>query len=710
VALSAGALGLLWAELAWVAPIRASPGWDLERPVDALFVPDDAWEARDADWSARGRIERLTQQGRSETLDLAVRASISADALPAPASVYRMVGYLRAPLAFYNGEPTWTGSWQLRVKSARFVSPAEAARPPSMAQRARHRLMAGLHGAGKPATGAALLEGLLLGRTSALPEDWQRGLRRTGLMHLFAVSGLHVSLIAGVVWAVLAPLRAPARASAALLVATAYSLLVGLGPTVLRSLFMLGAVIAARLSRRAPSSLNALALSAGALTAMTPALVDDLSFQLTVAATAGVVGLGPWLAPRWGRGALAKALAISVGAQLATLPFTIPAFSQMPLLGAALNLVAVPWTGLCLIVGLVWAVVALIDPALGAALVPWFDPLARPFGWVAALPPYPLVSVPVALGAASATLLAIVLLGVASRPRSLLVVAPLVLALAVIARPRGFEATLLDVGQGDAILLRDGASALLIDGGGWPAGDFGGRVLLPALARLGVRSLEAAVVSHPDADHCAGLADLAAYIPIEQLWIAPGWREAPCLRRLTTGRLGSVRVLWRGDHFEWRGFSLEVLHPTPGERGAGNDRSLVLAAQAGGRSLLLTGDLPEDVETVLVRRRVLHPVSVLKVAHHGSRSSTSLPFLSSTAPRWALISAGRDNAYGHPSDLVLERLARRHAQVLRTDRNGRIRLRWHGGGPLRVEVSRAPVLGAARERVRLGPPRLVFDG
>ena len=382
----------------------------------------------------------------------------------------------------------------------------------------------------------------------------------------------------------------------------------------------------------------------------------------------------------------------------------------MPILGAALNLVAVPWTGFCLVAGLGWAVVALIDPALGAVLVPWFDALARPFGWLTALPPHALVSAPIALGAASAALLAVLLLAVAARPRWLVVLAPLVLAIAVIARPRGFEATLLDVGQGDAILLRDGAGAMLVDGGGWPAGDFGGRVLLPALARLGVRSLEAAMVSHPDTDHCAGLADLAAYIPIEQLWIAPGWGDAPCLRRLAGSRARSLRVLWRGDRVDWRGFSLDVLHPAPGARGAGNDRSLVLTAEAGGRSVLLTGDLPETMETILVRRRVLRPVSVLKVAHHGSRSSTSLPFLSSTTPRWALISAGRRNAYGHPSSLVLDRLARRGARVLRTDDNGRIRLRWHAGGPLRVEVSRAPVLGdPRRQRVRLGPPRLVFD-
>jgi competence protein ComEC len=390
-----------------------------------------------------------------------------------------------------------------------------------------------------------------------------------------------------------------------------------------------------------------------------------------------------------------------VGAQLATLPFTLPAFAQLPLLGAALNLVAVPWTGVCLVAGLVWAVVALIEPTLGAAIVPLFDLLASPFGWLTALPPHPLISAPIALSTPTAVALAIVLLAVAARPRWLLVLAPLVLVAAAATRSRGFEATLLDVGQGDAILLRDGSGSLLIDGGGWPVGDFGGRVLLPALARLGVRSLEAAVISHPDADHCAGVADLAAYVPIGQLWIAPGWSGAPCLRRLMRGPAREVRVLWSGDRVTWRGFTFDVLHPSPGTHGAGNDRSLVLAAAAGGRSLLFTGDLPAEVETSLVRRRVLERTSVLKIAHHGSRGSTSLPFLASAAPRWGLISAGRKNAYGHPSAVVLDRLARRHVQVLRTDRHGRIRLRWNAGGPLRVEVSRMPVLGEATQLVRL---------
>jgi competence protein ComEC len=473
---------------------------------------------------------------------------------------------------------------------------------------------------------------------------------------------------------------------------------------------MLAAMIAARLARRQPSSLNALALSAGGLVAASPALVDDLSFQLTVAATAGVVGLGPWLAVRWGHGAIATALAACAGAQLATLPFTVPAFSVLPLVGAALNLVAVPWTGLCLVLGLGWAVVALAEPAWGAMLVPWFDPLARPFGWLAALPAHPSVSAPLALGVPACAVLAAAVLVLAARPWRLVLLAPLLGLLLLPDRSHDLEVTLLDVGQGDAILLRDRGRAILVDGGGWPGGDFGGRVLLPALARLGVRSLDAAVLSHPDADHCAGVADLAAYVPIDELWIAPGWGGAPCLRRLLAGRARRARLLWRGDRVAWRRWSFAVLHPPPGEHGAGNDRSLVIEARAGGRSLLLTGDIPEAVETALVRRRVLEPVDLLKVAHHGSRSSTSLPFLASITPRWALISAGRSNAYGHPADAVLHRLGRRRTEVLRTDHHGRVRLRWRPGGPLRVEVSRAPGFGdRGRGRQRLGPPRLVFE-
>jgi competence protein ComEC len=117
----------------------------------------------------------------------------------------------------------------------------------------------------------------------------------------------------------------------------------------------------------------------------------------------------------------------------------------------------------------------------------------------------------------------------------------------------------------------------------------------------------------------------------------------------------------------WRRWSFLVLHPPPGEDGAGNDRSLVIDARAGGRSLLLTGDIPERVETALVRRRVLQPVDLLKVAHHGSRTSTSPGFVAAVQPKIALVSCGRRNRFGHPASVTLSTLAGFCVPLLRTD-------------------------------------------
>ena len=727
VAIAAGAVGLLRAETSWLAPIRASPGWDLERPLEVVFEPDDVWERRDGDWSAVGRIRWLRQDRHSEAVDLKVRCSVAAEDSPSPARAYRLYAYLRSPLAFYNGPPTWVGAWQVRVKSARFVRPLDAARPPTMAQRARHRLVIAL-GAGAPGEralgaseaigarerrgpGAALLEGLLLGRTATLPEDWQRGLRRTGLMHLFAVSGLHVSLIAGLVWTVTARARPGARAGASLLAATAYSLLVGLGPTVLRSLFMLAAVIGARFARRAPSSLNALALSAGALAAADCALVDDLSFQLTVAATAGVVGLGPWLAARWGGGALAKAVAVSVGAQLATVPFTVPSFSQLPLGGALLNLVAVPWSGLCLGLGLVWSLVALAAPSWGAVLVPWFDPSLDPSAGsprCRRIRRYRCRSLSVRR---QRRLFAIVLLVVAARPRALLVLAPLALVVSASSRPQSLEIAMLDVGQGDAILLRDRDRALLVDGGGWPSGDFGGRVLLPALARLGVRSLDAAVVSHPDADHCGGVADIAS-VPSRPRALDRARLAGCSLHRSPARGAGALRA----RALAWRSRDVASLRarsaPPRARRERRRQRSVTGHRRRGRRPDAAPDRRRSD------RDRERSGAASGSAAGHGAqgRAPRQSHLDHAAVPRFggAALGAGVGRAQERLRTSVrvvaLDRLARRHAVVLRTDQHGRIRLRWREGGPLQVEVVRTPVLGETRApRVRLGPPRLVFD-
>ncbi len=281
-----------------------------------------------------------------------------------------------------------------------------------------------------------------------------------------------------------------------------------------------------------------------------------------------------------------------------------------------------------------------------------------------------------------------------SRPRRCGALLPAALAVVLLAgrAAPGPELQLLDVGQGESVLLRDGARAVLVDGGGWRYGDLGGRVVMPALAALGVRRLQAVVLSHPDLDHCQGIVDLLSYVPVAEIWTAPGWRDSRCVRELLVAPGVRLRVLWAGEAARAAGWSFDVLHPPAGDRRRGNDRSLVLAARAGGSTVLLTGDIEAAAERRLLRRwggsRLR--ADVLKVAHHGSRTSTTAALLAAVEPRLALVSCGPGNRYGHPASEVVARLRRSGALVLRTDRSGAVAVRPEPGGRLRVATRAAP--------------------
>jgi competence protein ComEC len=249
---------------------------------------------------------------------------------------------------------------------------------------------------------------------------------------------------------------------------------------------------------------------------------------------------------------------------------------------------------------------------------------------------------------------------------------------------------MIDIGQGDSILLRDGDRAILVDGGGSRGGDIGGRALLPALLGEGVSRLDALVMTHPDNDHCGGLVDIAAYLPVREVWMAPGWDRHGCAGRLLDLPGVRTRFLWRGKKLALGRWRLTALHPAAKDDGPVNERSLVLLAEVHGRRALLTGDIERGAERDLAAccARDLR-VDVLKVAHHGSRTSSTETFLEAVAPRLALISVGVGNVYHHPSPEIVERLGGR-SRVLRTDRAGEIVVRFGEDGRLRIETPGAP--------------------
>jgi competence protein ComEC len=704
------AFGLLAAAVRCDLPGGREPDVDRSRPLEAVTRVAGHWIPDDEGWSAPARVLRITQGERMTSPALEAMIHLPGAEEPPPfGTTLRLRGYLTRSAGFANRVRTDPGPWRIRVKSRELM---EVADPPRGIARLsgsiRGRVEAACRAAGPESEGErqgkALVRALVLGDASGFPLEWKRGLRVTGVYHLMSVSGVHVALVAGAVWLFAFWLPRTARLLLTIAAIALYLLLVGPLPALVRAAVMGLLAGLALLAERPPSAANGLGWAVILLVLDRPEVVQLPAFQLTVSATAGLLLLAPPLARRWRRlpGWLSGSLAASVGAQIATLPWALPRFHLLSPLAPLLNLPAVPWTGLALAASLLWVAVALVSPAWAGSLLPVLDALAAPFAWPARTGPGIWFPVPLAVSPAAAWLLAGSLgLLFCFRPRRRLVAAavlpPALLVCAAVCadawRPsgRGVELTLLDVGQGDAILVRDGDRAILVDGGGWERADLGGRVLLPALLGEGVRRLDALVMTHPDRDHCGGLVDIAAYLPVREVWMSPGWEEESCATRLLALPGIRPRHLWAGEQTSLGRWRLSVLHPGKDETRGVNERSLVLLAEAFGRRALLTGDIESWAEQRLLSccgRRLR--VDLLKVAHHGSKTSSTESFLAAATPRLALVSAGVNNLYHHPSPVIVERLREHGARVLRTDRDGLIRIALGADGRARIELPGTP--------------------
>lgn len=525
------ALGVVTAAVRLDLPARPLAGLDRERPVEAVVRIEGHWTPdleEDGGWSAPARILRLKQDLRVTVPPVDLSLHIPGAAEPPPyGSSLRVKGYLARSAGFANRTAVPPGPWRLRVKS-RLLMTAEGPPGPiaALSGALRRRVDRAFREAG-PAIGSedpgqqgkSLARALVLGDVSGLPLAWKRGLRVTGIYHLMSVSGVHVALVAGVVLLLAGWLPRSARLLLMLAAIAAYLLVVGPYPALVRSAVMGLLAVLALLIERPPSPANGLAWAVILMVLGDPDVVRSPAFQLTVSATVGLIVVAPLLAERWRQHIhplLAAALASSVAAQLLTLPWALPRFYSVAPMATLLNLPAVPWTGLALGVSLLWTAAALVSPALASRLLPLLDAVALPFSWAARVRPAPWVSLPVLISPAAAWGLALGIgLLLLARPEStrlragalaagLLCVGGGLWGPVTSSLGRGAELAMLDVGQGDSILLRDGGNAILVDGGGWDHGDLGGRVLLPALLGEGVRHIDALVMTHPDHDDCVG--------------------------------------------------------------------------------------------------------------------------------------------------------------------------------------------------------------
>ncbi len=502
-----------------------------------------------------------------------------------------------------------------------------------------------------------LLAGFLVGDTSDLSDVTQAEMKSAGLSHFVAVSGSNVALYLGFVAALAIPLgvNPKRRAAVGLVSLPIFVVATRFEPSVLRASAMAATALLGRVTGTALETWQTIGLGGTILLLFDPWLAMSAGFQLSLAATSGVVLGARWPGPdSW----LIRAFAVTAGAQLSVAPLLLLHFGSVPLMGPVSNLFAAP-----LVVGsTLLATVGVLGVAPALQPASWMAELVIQIAKTAAgWPQVGFIGLTVFLGVMTA------LARLAKHRREYAaVIGAIVVVLMIVPLGRGLEAgevAVLDVGQGDSILFYGGAGQYgLVDGGPNPA------VLMDHLSRYGVRNLAVVVVSHVHADHVKGLTGLIGRVAIQEIWlnVDPHVAEATNEFLMLADSYGiPVRTVYPGDYLKLGILNIEVVAPLR-RYASPNDQSVVLTVSGPGRDMLLSGDVEGFAQSDLVGLSA----DVLKVPHHGATTS-SAEWLESVGAEMAVISVG-ENDFGHPDDAVIELLVDSGATVFRTDQDGTV--------------------------------------
>lgn len=682
-----------------------------------LFLLGFAWACQSAQWALDDRLapeldgRTLWLEGRVEGLPDRSGPSVRFLLADVYSPRAKVPGTLR--LSWFGGPPVEGGErWRLAVKLKRPHGMANGAGfdyeawltaqrigatgsvkdgqrleassgPRAWREAWRQRLLA-VDAHGRSGALAALVLGDASGLTTA---DWQV-LQDTGTLHLMVISGSHISLLAGLLYALVAalarfgcwPSRLPWLPCACLLAASgawAYSLMAGFEVPLQRACVMVSIVLLWRLRYRHRGLWTPLLGALLAVLLVEPLVVLLPGFWLSYGAVAllifGFSGrLGRWTVWRtWLRAQWLMAVGL--------LPASIALGLPLSVSGVVANLIAVPWVELIVVPLALMGSLALGLPWLGEALL-WIsggllELLFRLLGWMAGLAPaWQPVAAPI-WAVVLAMLGALLLLAPAGVPLRLLGLAmflPVFWPTVPLPAPGMAEIRVLDVGQGLSVLIRTRSQAWLYDTGA-RNGDFdiGERVVVPTLRSLGIGRLDMLMLSHADNDHAGGA--MAVKSSLQPVQVISGEPERlprelqarPC--RVDEWAIDGVRL----SSWAWAGAR------------ESNDRSCALEIEANGERILLTGDLPQPAELAWLAAHPGERIDWLLAGHHGSRSSSGLAFLRAIRPSTAIISRGANNPYGHPHPSVVERFRALGIRIQDTAEQGALTLTLGAHGEVR---------------------------
>ena len=530
---------------------------------------------------------------------------------------------------------------------------------------------------------AAAIFAMLFGGYAGLNPELVEDFATTGIVHILSVSGSHMSLLAAATAWLCLFLKFPRWATVALgfFVIGTYTLLSGMLPQVIRSAAMGALVFLGTALRLESVGARLLSLTALAMLINSPLLIFDISFQLSFSSTAGLMYLAGDLRarmenlPYWFK----APAAMTLSAQLASLPIVIWYFNQVSLSSVLANVFVMPLLEIVIVGGLLGGIVALILPFLGRI---FFVVESLIFGTGAELNhlfarlPLSSLQVPtLGFGAGAIYYLALIF-----RRAEILLALIIILAVSFFKAGGDVEVNFVDVGQGDcAVVLTPHRKCLIFDTGGVreKTFDVGGRVVIPYLKHENIYAVDTIFLSHAHEDHSAGAGSIIKKMPVREIITANEPKsEYAAVFGISATKLDNLRAGKAGEVFEIDGVEVKILYAP--KSGTGNEISNVYQIRYGGVSFLITGDLISENEAEILRAGIDVSSTVLKVSHHGSRTSSSEEFLRAVNPKVAVICVGYGNNFNHPRAEVLEKLEKVGAKIYRTDIDGLIKFKTDG--------------------------------
>jgi competence protein ComEC len=566
---------------------------------------------------------------------------------------------------------------------------------------------------------SAIVAAIVIGDRAGLDVDVQRRLQDAGTYHVIAISGGNIAILAGLLLGAVRSVGLLGRAAmvGVIVLLIAYARLVGGGASVDRATLMAAVYFAGRAADQRSPPVNTVAVAAALMVAADPATVADPAFVLTFGATLAILICVPRL-PIEGtheRPNRTKAFAVvrlalpmfaaSIATEAILFPVGATVFSRITFAGLALNFAAIPLMAVAQIAGMLVVPLAAVSRA-GAAGA----------GWVAAAAAVGLVrsadlvrfapilayriAPPAAFAVAAYYGAALLAFWLFRRVRSASIAAAgaaIAAALWILVDPASLWAThgdgrlhvtFIDVGQGDAAFFRfPFGSTLLVDAGGlsFPSAfDVGDRVVAPVLRHARAYRLDYVALTHGDPDHIGGAPSIVREFRPREVWEGiPVPRFEPLTRLRVEARETGARWanVLAGDHATIDGVDVTARHPQPAEwerQKVRNDDSLVLEMRWRSASVLMTGDIGRAVEPRVAASVAPAPLRVVKVPHHGSRTSSSEEFVAAVRPQVAVVSVGRWNRFGHPAPEVLARYRAHGAEIFRTDEDGAVTVETDG--------------------------------